>query len=152
VTELPCHVTLLSGSQLSDENKKKAVIYVLDRYQVSLKAYHELTQLTDQLPRTYTLEDAQKLLNDSYYINATPGEDSGAQTPLLYELRKDSRLRNYEDSKLLVSITYKITLIVKNTHPLLFINSPNPPYMLNISPTIFYCFEVSEEYFLFHLR
>jgi len=78
VTELPCHVTLLSGSQLSDENKKKAVIYVLDRYQVSLKAYHELTQLTDQLPRTYTLEDAQKLLNDSYYINATQGEDSGA--------------------------------------------------------------------------
>jgi len=69
---------------------------------VSLKAYHELTQLTEQLPRTYTLEHTQKSLNESYCINATPGRDIGAQTPLLYELEKDSRLEKFEDSKVLV--------------------------------------------------
>ena len=90
------------GCQLSKEETKKAFIYILDRYQVSLKAYHELTQLTEELPRTYTLEEAQKKLNNSYNVNETPGADVGAQTSLFHELRKDSRLENLDDSKILV--------------------------------------------------
>ena len=86
------------GDDLTEEEKRKAVLYVLDRYQVSLKAYHELTQITKDLPRTCTLEEIQKKIGESFDIEAIPGETIGARTSLINELKRDKRLKKYKES------------------------------------------------------
>ena len=82
---------------------KKAVIYILDRYQVSLKAYHELSQIASSLPRTYTLESKQKEIGSEFEISSTPGDQIGAQSSLLNELQQDKRLLS-QSNKVLVSL------------------------------------------------
>ena len=80
------------GSQLSEEERKMALIYIMDRYKVLLEAYHEISQLSKDLPRTYTLESSQRKLNDNFSITSTSGKEMSAYTPFIQELRKDRRL------------------------------------------------------------
>ena len=78
----------------------------MDRYQVSLKAYHELSQICQnlpRLPRTYTLETKQEQISSEFEIIPTPGSRIGAETSLMRELCQDSRLLS-QNKKFLVSI------------------------------------------------
>lgn len=61
------------------------MLYALDRYQVSLKAYYELTQITKDLPRR------KKKIGGSFDVEAYPGEKFGSQTSLINELKRDKR-------------------------------------------------------------
>jgi len=66
----------------------------MDKYQISTKGYHELSQLWD-LPRTYTLERSQKEITEKYDIFSTPGSNMGAQVSLINELQHDIQLRSF---------------------------------------------------------
>ena len=91
-------------SDLTEETKRKAIVYIMDRYQVSLKAYHELSQIACDLPRTYLLENEQKKMSNAYEIFDTPGEEMSAQTSLIEELQKDPSVAKSGIEKVLVRI------------------------------------------------
>ena len=78
--------------------KEKAISYVLDRHTVSLKAYHELTQIAQDLPRTHKVEKRLKEIGNSFDIQRTEGKIIGAKCSLLDELDRDPRLRSAEKS------------------------------------------------------
>jgi len=45
------------------EAKMKSLLYIMDRYQISLEGYHELTQLYGELPRSYAIEKLQRYVS-----------------------------------------------------------------------------------------
>lgn len=52
----------------------------MNKFSASWKAYHELTQIDNSLPRTYLVEGT---LDDRWKITAkTPGNNPGAELPL----------------------------------------------------------------------
>ena len=81
----------------------------MDRYQVWLKANHEITQFSKELPRTYRLEETQKRMNETYEITSTSGKNMSAQTSLVKELQKDRRLNHLETNNALVSFSNLFT-------------------------------------------
>jgi len=55
----------------------------MDKFSVSWKAYHELTQIDNSLPRSYLVEGCQATVDDGWKITAkTPGNNPGAELPL----------------------------------------------------------------------
>ena len=56
-------------------------MYILDRFGVSIQAYHEITQLegNDVMARSYVIEECQADLNESVTISRTPGQCPGAE-------------------------------------------------------------------------
>ena len=57
------------------------MVYILDRFGVSIQAYHEITQLegNDTMARSYVIEECQADLNESVNISRTPGQCPGAE-------------------------------------------------------------------------
>ena len=76
---------------LPDEEKDKirSILYIMDRFSISLDGYHELTQLEKSLPRTHEIESCAKALNREWDIKRTPGEAHGAELPFPLLLRKE---------------------------------------------------------------
>ena len=56
-------------------------MYILDRFGVSIQAYHEITQLegNDTMARSYVIEECQADLNESVKISRTPGQCPGGE-------------------------------------------------------------------------
>ena len=50
-----------------EKEKVKKLVYILDRFGVSIQAYHEVTQLegNDTMARSYVIEECQADLNES---------------------------------------------------------------------------------------
>lgn len=75
---------------LDEEEKEKvrALLFIMDRFSISLEGYHELTQIEKSLPRTYLIESCTKVLDSKWEVTRTPGEAQGAELPfkLLLEL------------------------------------------------------------------
>ena len=75
-------------------NKKKleAILFIMDRFSISLSGYHELTQVEQSLPRTHHIERCAKRLDDQWEVKRTPGEAEGAELPfrllLQHQIRK----------------------------------------------------------------
>ena len=48
---------------LDEEEKEKirALIFIMDKFSISLEGYHELTQVEKSLPRTYLIESYTKV-------------------------------------------------------------------------------------------
>ncbi|XP_066918734.1 uncharacterized protein [Clytia hemisphaerica] len=107
-----------TGDVMSEMDRTKAVLYVLDRYTVSVKAYHELSQIAFDLPRTHQVERTQKELSGSFVIDHTPGDTVGAQCSLMGELKRDSRVKSADKSIMLkvsgdgTKLTRKSNLVV----------------------------------------
>ncbi|XP_066923203.1 uncharacterized protein [Clytia hemisphaerica] len=107
-----------TGDDLSEIERTKAVIYVLDRYTVSTKAYHELSQIAFGLPRTHAVEKTQKQIARSFDIEPTPGKTVGAQMRLMGQLETDERVKSAEKSIMLkisgdgTRLTRKSNLVV----------------------------------------
>ena len=64
-----------------EKEKVKKLVYILDRFGVSIQAYHEITQLegNDVMARSYVIEECQADLNESVTPSRTPGQCPGAE-------------------------------------------------------------------------
>ena len=65
-----------------DDDKVKFALFVKDRFCLSDEAYHEVSQLTRDLPRMYELKSAAKELNSKTVITPSPGNVLGVQQSL----------------------------------------------------------------------
>ncbi|KAJ7383407.1 hypothetical protein OS493_028083 [Desmophyllum pertusum] len=77
-----------------DEDEKlkvRTIVYIMDRFSISLQGYHELTQVDKSLPRTHLLETCTKLMDSQWDIKRTPGTSQGAELPLKLLLEKEIR-------------------------------------------------------------
>ena len=61
----------------------KSIVYVLDRYNISIHGCHELTQKYDDLPRTHLVEGCQQVLTNNLNISKTGGESPEAEIGLM---------------------------------------------------------------------
>lgn len=84
---------------LSDKEKEniEQVLFLLDKFYVSDHFYHELTMISDGLPKSYLIKQRRKQLNDLCHVTRTPGNADGAQvsfTNLLEERISDLIAKN----------------------------------------------------------
>ena len=49
-----------------DKEKVKSILFIMDKFSVSLQAYHELAQQEQTLPRSYLIEACQQSLDDKW--------------------------------------------------------------------------------------
>ena len=67
----------------SEKEKIRAKLFIMNKFSVSWKAYHELTQIDNSLPRSYLVEGCQGTVDERWKITAkTPGNNQGAELPL----------------------------------------------------------------------
>ena len=59
----------------------KNLTFLLDKFGVSIQAYHEITQLSGHecLPRSYKVEGCQIYYDDQLEVKKTPGPYEGAE-------------------------------------------------------------------------
>lgn len=77
--------------KLPDEEKEKikTVLFIMNKFSVSLRAYTGLAQEFKELPRPYLVECQQKEIGKQWseQITHTPGTHSGAELPFKELLR-----------------------------------------------------------------
>ena len=67
----------------SEKEKIGAKLFIMNKFSVSWKAYHELTQIDNSLPRSYLVEGCQATVDERWKITAkTPENNPGAELPL----------------------------------------------------------------------
>ena len=78
---------------LDEEEKEKirALLFIIDRFSISLEGYHELTQIEKSLPRTYLIESCTKVLDSKWKVTRTPGDAQGAELPFQLLLEHEVR-------------------------------------------------------------
>ena len=66
--------------RLDEEEKEKVrtILYIMDRFSISLEGYHELSQVEKSLPRTHLIESCIKAMDEKWDNIRTPGT---AQVP-----------------------------------------------------------------------
>ena len=93
-----CHIICLitarktqSYHNLPEEEKNKvmSILYIMDKFSVSIPAYHELSQQEPTLPRSYLIEACQQSLDDKWDVTRTPGECPEAELPFKVLLEKE---------------------------------------------------------------
>ena len=72
-----------------EKTRLKHIVYILDKFGVSIESYHELRQLTGDMPKTYLVEECQKDLNAEWEIRRTPGDSPGAELPIRQLLQEE---------------------------------------------------------------
>ena len=77
--------------RLEEEEKQKVrtLLYIMDRFSISLQGYHELSQVENSLPRTHLIETCAKQMDSQWEIKRTPGVAPGAELPLKLLLEKE---------------------------------------------------------------
>lgn len=81
---------MFSSLPEKDKESVKRLVYILDRFNISLHGYHELTQINDELPRTHYIEGCQKSISRNFNITPTPGMVPGAEINLVDLLSKET--------------------------------------------------------------
>lgn len=83
-------MVLIGGRQSSydklpeqEKEKVKTVLFILNKFSVSLRAYTGLAQEFKELPRPYVVEGHQKDIDKQWsdQITRTPGTHPGAELP-----------------------------------------------------------------------
>jgi len=59
-----------------EENKVDQVLFLLDKFYVGDEAYHELSIITEGLPKSYLVKQSRTAMNKLYHIERTPGKHS----------------------------------------------------------------------------
>lgn len=79
--------------RLEEEEKQKVrtLLYIMDRFSISLQGYHELSQVHKSLPRTHLIETCAKQMDSQWEIKRTPGSAPGAELPLKLLQEKEIR-------------------------------------------------------------
>ena len=67
-----------------EEQHVRQIVYILNKFSVSMEAYHEIVQISSALPRSYLVEGCQKELDKdtASTVTRTPGPSPGAELPL----------------------------------------------------------------------
>ena len=77
-------------SLLEEEKEKiRTILYFMDRFSLSLKRYHELTQVEKALPRTHLMESCARTQDRKWNVQRTPGRAQGAELPFKRLLEKE---------------------------------------------------------------
>ena len=92
LTEMECgsNNDRLSFQKLPGNEKDtvRALLYILDKFCVGDAAYHEISMIDDQFPRSYLIKQCRNDLNLIFHIARTPGKHPGAQMNFKDELRR----------------------------------------------------------------
>ena len=77
--------------RLEEEEKQKVrtLLYIMDRFSISIQGYHELSHVETSLPRTLLIETCPKQMDSQWEIKRTPGSAPGAELPLKLLLEKE---------------------------------------------------------------
>ena len=54
------------------------VLFLLDKFCVGDEVYHELSMITEDLPKSYLVKQSRTAMNKVYHIERTPGKYSGS--------------------------------------------------------------------------
>jgi len=77
---------------MPDEEKEtiKSLTFILNKFGVSLEAYHEITQLpgNKEMARSYMVEGCQSYFDDQLEVTKTPGPFEGAELNLKVLLKE----------------------------------------------------------------
>ena len=87
----------------NEKQKVKELVYILDKFTISIHGYHELTQAYHQLPRTHYIEGCQQIVGAHYEILKTPGDAPGAEMDLVELLKHDKEFLEFTGKSLNVS-------------------------------------------------
>ena len=104
------------------ETTVKQTLYVKERFNISDKAYHELSMIHSSLPCWYTINKEAKRLNSECDIFPTPGPVIGVQQSLKKRLtvRLEHLVQSYptikEESCIRIKITGDGTKVSKSMH------------------------------------
>ncbi|XP_068703929.1 uncharacterized protein [Montipora foliosa] len=79
-----------------EKEKLKTILFIMDRFSISLEGYHELSQAHPSLPKKYLVESCAKFLDDQWDVKRTPGQAQGAELPLRLLLDKEIRQHRLE--------------------------------------------------------
>ena len=75
------------GCTHDETTKLASFLYVKDKFAIADKAYHELSQLTSDLPHMHDLKKLAKCYDDESVIIPTPNEIVGIQQSLQERLK-----------------------------------------------------------------
>lgn len=59
-----------------EKNKVEQVLLLLDKFCVGDEAYHELSMITEGLPKSYLVKQSRTAINNLYHIERTPRKHS----------------------------------------------------------------------------
>lgn len=78
-------------SKLSEEDKIQIeeILYLLDKFCVGDSFYHELTMVTDGLPRSYLIQQCRTELNKVCHIDCLPGSQLGTKVHAIKDVIKE---------------------------------------------------------------
>lgn len=71
---------------VTDKQKMKKLLYIMDRFCISDATYHELAMFSDEMPRQYLICQYRNELNKTFHIERTPGNIPGAYMSLQKDL------------------------------------------------------------------
>ena len=75
--------------EAEEKEKIRTILFIMDRFSISLQGYHELTQVDPSLPQTHLIEGCAKNLDSQWNITKTPGPCTGAELPVRFLLEKE---------------------------------------------------------------
>ena len=82
-------ITRGSYDKLSqDDNKIEQVLFLMDKFCVGDEVYHELSMITEGLPKSYLVKQLRTNLNKTCHIERTAGEYPGASISFTSTLRE----------------------------------------------------------------
>ena len=95
----------------------RAILFIMDRFSISLEGYHELAQVEKSLPRTHLIEKYAKTLDSHWDIRRTPGAGEGAELPfqllLQHEIQKQvSSCNNLKQYIILLSFLLSSSVLL----------------------------------------
>ena len=92
-------------SLLEEEKEKiRTILYFMDRFSLSLKRYHELTQVEKALPRTHLMESCARTQDRKWNVQRTPSRAQGAELPFKRLLEKE--VGNFVSFMSLIILSY----------------------------------------------
>lgn len=72
-----------------------SLLYIMDMFCVGDAAYHEVSMIADDAPRSYLIKQCRSDLNKIFHISKTPGKNAGAQMSFKEELRVQIKKKVY---------------------------------------------------------
>lgn len=86
-----------SFQNLSQEGQDtvRSLLYIMDKFCVGDAAYHEVSMIVDDAPRSYLIKQCRSDLNKIFHISKTPGKHAGAQMSFKEELRVQIKKKVY---------------------------------------------------------
>lgn len=75
-----------SNLKEGDQEKLKTVLGIMDQFNVGDAAYHEISYLSSDLPKSYLLKQCRSQINAEFKIFCTPGMEEGVQVSFQEEL------------------------------------------------------------------